>query len=61
MNFYKEYNRIEYLYRNNPETKNCYQDMTHMFADLLQQLQNQVTRVVSSQRPEKNESSSVIR
>ena len=61
MNFFKEYNRIEHLYSRNPDTKDCYNDMSYMFADLLQQFQKQVSRVVTSQRSEKADGDAVKR
>lgn len=44
MNFYKRYNELESEYNNNPDTKECFKEMSIAFADYLQQLVNQIER-----------------
>jgi hypothetical protein len=42
MNFYKEYNKLEDLYNNNPDTAECFTKMSLLFTDFLNQIMNQI-------------------
>lgn len=42
MNFYNEYNKLEYMYKSKPETDKCFTDLSILFSDLLIQLKQQL-------------------
>lgn len=44
MNFYKEYNKLECQYNNNPDTAECFTKMSLLFTDFLTQIMNQIQK-----------------
>lgn len=43
MNFYKEYNKLEHMYKSKPETDKCFTDLSILFSGLLIQLKQQLS------------------